>query len=128
MSRYIIAATLVAAAAFAAWETPVNMGDTLNTADNEWFPFISRDGLYIIFCIFLHVRLLGRLGRKVEIEILLDDKAPTSVVTRRRIEHQDMLRKREQEARQHPLVQQAQLELGGKVKAVRLEPNSDETE
>jgi Tol biopolymer transport system component len=49
MSRYIIAATLVAAAAFAAWQTPTNLGPTVNTAAGEWWPFVSVDGRYIVF-------------------------------------------------------------------------------
>jgi len=49
MSRYIAIALACAAPAFAAWQTPVNMGATLNTGANEWFPFLNRDGSYMIF-------------------------------------------------------------------------------
>ena len=49
MLRYIVGTTLAAAAAFAAWQTPVNMGATLNTASNEWYPFLAYDGSYMIF-------------------------------------------------------------------------------
>ena len=47
--RYIVAATLGAAAAFAAWQTPTNLGTPLNTAANEWYPFLSRDGKWMVF-------------------------------------------------------------------------------
>ena len=49
MFKYIVLALACATAAGAAWQTPVNMGATLNTAYNEWFPFVSRDGSYMIF-------------------------------------------------------------------------------
>ena len=49
MSRYIAIALACATVAFAAWQTPVNMGATLNTAYNEWYPFVSRNGSYMIF-------------------------------------------------------------------------------
>jgi DNA polymerase-3 subunit gamma/tau len=61
-----------------------------------------------------------RIGRDVAIEIRIDKQAPAPAVTRKRIERQDLLRRREEEARRHPLVRQAQAELGGKVTAVRL--------
>ncbi len=47
--RYILLTALAAAPAFAAWQTPVNMGATLNTASNEWYPFLSRDGSFMLF-------------------------------------------------------------------------------
>jgi len=49
MLRYIVATALGAAAAFAAWQTPVNLGEPLNTAANEWYPFLAYDGSYMIF-------------------------------------------------------------------------------
>ena len=49
MLRYFSGAILVAAAAFAAWQTPVNLGPTVNTAAGEWWPSISADGRYIVF-------------------------------------------------------------------------------
>jgi hypothetical protein len=49
MLRYIIVAVLAATAAFAAWQTPVNLGTPLNTAANEWYPFLSRDGKWMVF-------------------------------------------------------------------------------
>ena len=49
MLRYITAATLVAAAAFAAWQEPTNLGTAVNDATDEWYPFISQDGRYIVF-------------------------------------------------------------------------------
>ena len=49
MLRYIIAAALAAAAAFAAWQTPTNLGTPLNTAANEWYPFLSGDGKWMVF-------------------------------------------------------------------------------
>ncbi len=47
--RYILLCFIGGVAAFAAWQTPVNMGATLNTASNEWYPFLSRNGSYMIF-------------------------------------------------------------------------------
>jgi Tol biopolymer transport system component len=49
MSKYIALALTCAAAAFAAWQTPVNMGATLNTVYNEWYPLVSGNGSYMIF-------------------------------------------------------------------------------
>jgi Tol biopolymer transport system component len=40
---------LGAAFSFAAWQTPVNLGATVNTASNEWYPFLSRNSSYMIF-------------------------------------------------------------------------------
>lgn len=38
-----------AAAAFGAWQTPVNLGATVNTAYNEWYPVMADDGWIMIF-------------------------------------------------------------------------------
>jgi len=43
------ALALGAAFSFAAWQTPVNLGPTLNTGYNEWYPLVSRSGFYMIF-------------------------------------------------------------------------------
>jgi len=32
-----------------AWETPVNLGDTINTNFNEWYPVLAEDGSFMIF-------------------------------------------------------------------------------
>ncbi|NIT35337.1 MAG: hypothetical protein GTN49_02370 [candidate division Zixibacteria bacterium] len=48
-SRYIAIALACTAAAFAAWQTPINLGATLNTGANEWYPFLSRDGSFMLF-------------------------------------------------------------------------------
>ncbi len=47
--RYILITASVAAAAFAAWQTPVNPGEPLNTAANEWYPFLSQNGRWMVF-------------------------------------------------------------------------------
>ena len=49
MLRYIVATALGAAAAFPAWQTPVNLGEPLNTAANEWYPFLAGDGSFMVF-------------------------------------------------------------------------------
>lgn len=43
-----VAALLIAAYAYA-WETPVNLGDTINTGYNEWYPVLAEDGTFMIF-------------------------------------------------------------------------------
>ena len=49
MFKYIAIALACATAAFAAWQTPANLGTPLNTAANEWYPFLSRDGKWMVF-------------------------------------------------------------------------------
>ena len=43
------ALALGAAFSFAAWQTPTNLGARVNTTADEWYPFISQDGRYIVF-------------------------------------------------------------------------------
>lgn len=47
--RYILLCFIGATAAVAAWQAPVNLGATLNTARNEWYPFLARDGSFMLF-------------------------------------------------------------------------------
>ncbi|MGD8717854.1 MAG: hypothetical protein PVH29_03430 [Candidatus Zixiibacteriota bacterium] len=49
MSRCIVAATLVAAAAFAAWQSPVNLGAVVNSAYGDWYPVLTPHGDYMFF-------------------------------------------------------------------------------
>lgn len=49
MCRCVMTATLVAAAALAAWQTPTNFGTTINTSAGEYWPSIAQDGTYILF-------------------------------------------------------------------------------
>ncbi len=61
-----------------------------------------------------------QMGRRVVIEIRTDNTVSTPAITRRRMEREEMLRRREDEAKLHPLVRQAQAEFGGTVSKVRL--------
>jgi hypothetical protein len=40
---------LVLAACTHAWDTPVNVGDVINTGYNEWYPVLAEDGSFMIF-------------------------------------------------------------------------------
>jgi DNA polymerase-3 subunit gamma/tau len=60
-------------------------------------------------------------GIRVGIVVDVTAAAPVPQVTRRKIEQENLLREREEEARQHPLVRKVQAELGGHVQQVRLE-------
>ncbi|MCP4197313.1 MAG: DNA polymerase III subunit gamma/tau [Proteobacteria bacterium] len=62
-----------------------------------------------------------RFGLRVGIVIRINESAPVPRVTRRKIEKENRLRKREEEARQHPLVRKVQAELGGHVQHVVLD-------
>jgi hypothetical protein len=62
-----------------------------------------------------------RFGIRVGIVISINESAPVPQVTRRKIEKENLLRKREEEARHHPLVRKVQTELGGRVQRVLLE-------
>jgi hypothetical protein len=43
------AVAALAPAAQAEWQTPVNLGPTINSTYNDWYPVIARDGSYMIF-------------------------------------------------------------------------------
>ncbi|UCH77725.1 MAG: PD40 domain-containing protein [Candidatus Coatesbacteria bacterium] len=45
----LLGALAVAASSFAAWQTPVNLGSPLNTSANEWYPFLSQNGRWMVF-------------------------------------------------------------------------------
>jgi DNA polymerase-3 subunit gamma/tau len=62
-----------------------------------------------------------RFGFRVEIVINVDESAPVPQVTRKKIEKENLLRKREEEARQHPLVRKVQAEFSGHVQHVELD-------
>ena len=50
MRSFAPAAMVIAITASAlAWETPVNVGDVINTGHNEWFPVLAEDGSFMIF-------------------------------------------------------------------------------
>lgn len=61
-----------------------------------------------------------RIGHPVRIEVSVDNSVEVPNVTRERIEKEELTRQREEEARQHPLVRQAQSQLGGTITNVRL--------
>ncbi len=60
-------------------------------------------------------------GIRVGVVITINAAAPVPQVTLRKIERENLLRDREEEAKQHPLVRRVQAELGGHVQQVRLE-------
>jgi Tol biopolymer transport system component len=43
------AVTVVIATCALAWETPVNLGETVNTGYNEWYPVLAEDGSFMVF-------------------------------------------------------------------------------
>ena len=43
-----IIVTVLACCAFG-WEVPINLGDTINTGYNEWYPVLAEDGSFMIF-------------------------------------------------------------------------------
>jgi hypothetical protein len=49
MRMAVFVSLLILPALCAAWETPVNIGDTINTSANEWYPVIAQDGSFMIF-------------------------------------------------------------------------------
>jgi hypothetical protein len=63
-------------------------------------------------------------GTKLRVEISVEEDLAEPLVHKRKIEQQDMARKRDEEARQHPIVQQVMTELGGVVRRVRLEASA----
>lgn len=65
--------------------------------------------------------LENRMGRRVRVEVQMNEAAVVPEVTQKRIEREEQLRKREDAAKDHPLVRQVQAELGGKIMRVRLE-------
>jgi len=64
--------------------------------------------------------LAARSGQPVALEIEVGDLRGQTSVARRRAEHEDLVRQRDEEARQHPLVRQTMSELGGTVTRVQL--------
>ncbi|MCU0662100.1 MAG: DNA polymerase III subunit gamma/tau [Myxococcota bacterium] len=60
-------------------------------------------------------------GVRLRVEISVEDNVAEPLVQKKRIEEQDQARKRDEEARRHPIVQQVLSELGGVVRRVRLE-------
>ncbi|MCP4605770.1 MAG: DNA polymerase III subunit gamma/tau [Proteobacteria bacterium] len=67
-----------------------------------------------------------RLGRRVEVDICMDETVQTPVVALKRMEREDQHRRREEEARQHPLVKQIQAEFQGTVSQVRLKSGPED--
>lgn len=50
MSRHLTSIVIFALFSLAsAWETPVNLGDPINTGYNEWYPVLAQDGSFMIF-------------------------------------------------------------------------------
>ncbi len=62
-----------------------------------------------------------RLGCKVQVNICVDKTARKPAVARKRIEQEDLLMRRREEARQHPLVRHVLSEFQGTITGVRLE-------
>ncbi len=61
-----------------------------------------------------------QIGSPLRVDVIVDDLVGVPTVTRKRMEEDDRIRKREEEARQHPLVLKAQAEFGSTVAQVRL--------
>lgn len=49
MRNTLIAIIAAAAAAFGAWQTPVNLGPPVNSAYGDWYPVVTRDGATMFF-------------------------------------------------------------------------------
>lgn len=65
-------------------------------------------------------------GSRLRVEISVEENVAEPMIQRKRIEEQDMARKRDEEARRHPVVQQVVSELGGVVRRVRLEATAEQ--
>lgn len=44
----VIAMVLIPACTLS-WETPINLGETINTIHNDWYPVLAQDGSFMIF-------------------------------------------------------------------------------
>ncbi len=64
--------------------------------------------------------LSERVGHRVSVQIRMDKNVAAPAVTRKRMEREEQLRRRKDEARQHPLVRQVQAVFGAKVTSVQL--------
>ena len=60
------------------------------------------------------------LGHPVTIQVIVDESVDVPMATRKRMAQELLANKREEEARQHPLVRQVQAELGGAVTEIRV--------
>jgi len=94
---------------------PESRGDLLVLLFDERDGFTAERAKEQAFSGELRRFLRERLGRDVRLEIRLSDLGGRTTVARERLAREEMLRNREDEAREHPVVRGALSAFGGKI-------------
>ena len=94
---------------------PESRGDLLVLAFDEHDGFSAERAREQAFSGELKRFLRGRLGRDVRIEVKLTDLGNRTTVAREKLAREDVIRSREDEAREHPVVQGAVTAFGGTI-------------